>query len=213
MVVSKRWLLDTDADSNGVASPGDTLRYHLTLRNDGNQAAAGVALVDIPDSNTPLVVGSVQTSTGVVTLGNSPGDGSVEVNVGTLPAAGGTATITFRVTIVDPLPPGVTTVHNQAQVTGDNFPATLSDDPTTAAGGDPTVTAVTAAPPGQRNQDRHLVHRRRSRRSAGPRRYAAVCVGIRKHRQRRRCRTAQRRGYSRPQHDAGGRIGAWPARE
>ena len=148
MAVSKTVVLDTDADSDGVASPGDTLRYQLTIRNSGNQAAADVTLTDIPDNSTALVEGSVQTNDGTVAVGNAPGDTHVVVDVGSLPGGGGSTTIGFRVTIVDPLPPGVTQVSNQAQATGTNFPAEPSDDPTTAPNHDPTITNVTAAPGG-----------------------------------------------------------------
>ncbi len=149
VAVSKTVILDTDADSNNVPSPGDTLRYQLQIRNSGNQAAAGVTLTDIPDNNTALVVGSVQIHDGTVAVGNTPGDTRVVVNVGTLPGGGGSTTIEFRVTIVDPLPAGVTQVSNQAQVSGTNFSTQQSDDPTTPAERDPTVTTVTALPAGQ----------------------------------------------------------------
>jgi len=149
MAVSKTVVLETDADADGAPSPGDTLRYQLTLRNTGNQAAAGVTLTDTPDSNTPLVVGSVQTHDGTVAVGNSAGDTRVVVNVGTLPGGGGSTTITFRVTVIDPLPAGVTQVRNQAVATGTNFPAEPSDDPSTGAVRDPTVTSVTIFPDGQ----------------------------------------------------------------
>ena len=149
LAVSKSVILDTDADSNGVASPGDTLRYSIVVINSGNQAASGVMVSDTPDGNTPLVVGSVQASAGTVTLGNGAGDTSVAVSLGDLPGAGGTATIGYRVTIVDPLPAGVTVVSNQAQVTGANFPGAPSDDPATAAALDPTTLGVVAGPGGQ----------------------------------------------------------------
>jgi uncharacterized repeat protein (TIGR01451 family) len=87
----------------------------------------------------------VTTSSGSVTTGNTAGDTSVAVNIGTLPG-GGTVTITFEVTINDPLPAGVFEVSNQGQVTGGNFPDTPTDDPDTEPRPDPTVTPITAAP-------------------------------------------------------------------
>jgi hypothetical protein len=54
-------------------------------------------------------------------------------------------TITFDVVIAAPIPVGTTEVSNQAQVTGDNFSAALSDDPDTPAANDSTVTLL--APP------------------------------------------------------------------
>jgi large repetitive protein len=118
----KTAVLFTDADGNGVPSPGDTLLYQIRVRNTGNVAATGVSFTDTPDSNTTLVVGSVQTNAGTVTSGNSVGNTSVGVNIGT-PAADPIAvtTISFAVTINSPLPAGVTTVSNQGQVAGTNF--------------------------------------------------------------------------------------------
>ncbi|MGE0517683.1 MAG: hypothetical protein AB7N53_04210, partial [Candidatus Binatia bacterium] len=146
--VAKIAVLDTDADSNGIVSPGDTLRYHVAIHNSGDEAAADVLLVDLPDASTPLVVGSVQTSAGVVAEGNASGDTTVRVNVGSLAGPGGTAIVSFRVTIVDPLPAGVTAVRNQAHVTGANFSAEPSDDPATGPAHDATATNVIAAPAG-----------------------------------------------------------------
>src|SRR5690606_25127522 len=121
----------------------DTLLYQLTIRNVGPAPASGVKLIDILGSTTPLVAGSVQTGAGTLTSGNSPGHSNVGVDVGTAAAGGGTGQLSHRVTINDPLPPGVTTVRNQAIVTGDNFTALLSDDPRTPSPNDPTVTGVT----------------------------------------------------------------------
>ncbi|GAG46713.1 unnamed protein product, partial [marine sediment metagenome] len=86
-----------DADGNGVPSPGDTLLYQVTIVNDGNQAATSVFMNDIIDPNTTLVTGSVQTSQGTVTSGNSPGDTSIAVNIGDI-AGGSAVNVSFRVT-------------------------------------------------------------------------------------------------------------------
>ena len=61
-------------------------------------AATGVALGDDLDPNTTLVVGSVQTTQGTVTEGNTANDDDVRVAIGTL-AAGGQATLTYRVRV------------------------------------------------------------------------------------------------------------------
>jgi hypothetical protein len=91
---------------------------------------------DTPDPNTRLVVGSVIPSQGTVVTGNTTGDTTVAVNLGSLaPAA--SANITFQVTINDPL--YVTQVANHAIVQGSNFDPVNSDDPGTAAQNDATV--------------------------------------------------------------------------
>ncbi|MFN8498622.1 MAG: hypothetical protein U0641_12290 [Anaerolineae bacterium] len=141
---TKTDFLFTDADNNGFASPGDTLLYTVQIRNTGNTAATGVVFTDTPDPNTTLVVGSVQTSQGTITSGNT-GTPPVTINIGTIPA-GGTITISFKVTINSPLPTGVTRVSNQGIVTGTNVPSTPTDNPKTPTPGDPTDTPVTAAP-------------------------------------------------------------------
>ena len=133
--------LFADNDGNGVPSPGDVLEYTITLTNTGGAAATGVDFTDTPDSNTPLVAGSVTTTQGTVTTGNTAGDSSVAVDVGVI-AAGSTVTIRFRVTINNPLPPGVDQVANQGLVSGTNFTSRPTDDPGTPAIDDPTVTLL-----------------------------------------------------------------------
>jgi hypothetical protein len=68
--------------------------------------------------------------------------GGVSLNIGTIPA-GESITITFQVTINNPMSPvNNTQVSNQGTVTGSNFGSTVTDDPDTAAPNDPTVTPV-----------------------------------------------------------------------
>lgn len=138
--------LDIDADSNTVASPDDTLKYTVTLKNIGNTTAAGVTFSDTPDINTSLVVGSVEV-TGVIdytiTSGNSAGDTAVGVYLGEM-EVGETAQIIFQVKIGYD---GFTSVSNQGSVTGENFTEVVTDDPDTLEAGDPTVTPVTIGSP------------------------------------------------------------------
>mgnify|MGYP002063992976 CR=1 FL=1 len=67
------------------------------------------------------------------------------MDVGTV-SVGGTATITFRVTIDNPLPVGVTSIANQGTVTTNETPDEPTNDPDTLPDDDPTSTTVTAAP-------------------------------------------------------------------
>jgi uncharacterized repeat protein (TIGR01451 family) len=132
-----------DLDNSGTLTPGDRLQYIITISNNGSADALNVVFTDTPDPNTALVVGSVTTSQGTVTSGNTAGNTTVAVNLGTLPAAG-QAVVTFEVTIDDPFPTGVTQVLNQGLVEGDNFPDTPTDDPDTAPSGDATQDPVAA---------------------------------------------------------------------
>ena len=53
-------LVDNDADGN--ADTGDTLKYTVTITNNGGGDATGVQFNDTPDANTTLVPGSVTTT-------------------------------------------------------------------------------------------------------------------------------------------------------
>jgi uncharacterized repeat protein (TIGR01451 family) len=134
-----------EGDNDGLAEPGDTLQYTIEVANTGEGDATNVIFTDTPDANTTLVVGSVTTTQGTITSGNTAGDTSVGVNIGTL-AAGNSVNITFRVTINNPLPTNVTEVTNQGIVTGGNIPETPTDDPDTPTPDDPTRTPVVLTP-------------------------------------------------------------------
>lgn len=142
----KTYELTTDADLNGVPSPGDTITYTVTIENSGDMNASAVVFTDTPDIHSTLVNGSVATSRGSVTTGNGSGDTGVEVTVGTLPGNHGTAVIRFRVVINNPMPPGVTEISNQGFASGANFPSDPTDDPNDDAYDNPTVTPITAIP-------------------------------------------------------------------
>jgi uncharacterized repeat protein (TIGR01451 family) len=143
VAATKTAALAVDQNGNGVANPGDTVLYTVVLVNNGGTAATGVVFTDTPDPNTVLVNGSVTTTAGTVTSGNGAGDTAVGVDVGTI-AGGGTATITFQVTIADPFPAGVQQVVNQGNVSGDNFAGVPTDDPAQGGTADPTVVAAAA---------------------------------------------------------------------
>ena len=128
---------DADNDGDGVVDPGDVLRYTVVVSNAGTVAATNVSFTDTPDANTALVVGSVTTTQGTVTTGNTAGDTAVGVSIGTL-AASGSVTITFDVVVDSPFPAGTTAVANQGLVTGDGGISVPTDDPDTPAGDDPT---------------------------------------------------------------------------
>src|SRR5512144_2725407 len=82
----------------------------------------------------------METDVGTMTGGNSAGNTSVGVSIGTL-ADQTIATVSFAVTLN-----AVTTVSNQGAVSGGNFSSLPTDDPSTPATDDATVTEVFAAP-------------------------------------------------------------------
>ncbi len=146
VTATKTDALFVDANSDGQVNPGETIRYTVVITSSGDRDAAGVTFSDTPDVSTTLVVGSVTTTQGTVTAGNAPGDTTVAVDIGTIPGGGGTVTITFDVTVNNPLPAGVDLLSNQGTVSGGNIPDALTDDPDTTTPGDPTDTPVVAAP-------------------------------------------------------------------
>lgn len=151
LVLTKRDTLlvdhfSTDQDA-GKPSPGDTLGYEIVVRNIGNGPATDVVLTDVPDANSTLVVGSVQSSQGVVAVGNSADDWLAVVGIGDL-ASGERVTVTFAVIITEGA--GATLLRNQATVSQGVTGAAVagSDDPDTPFFGDPTDTIVVIPPTG-----------------------------------------------------------------
>ena len=138
---TKRDALVNDVNNNGLVDEGDTLEYTVVITNSGTVDALNVDYTDTPDTDTSLVVGSVTSTQGTVTTGNTAGDTSVAVDVGTVTASG-TVTITYEVTIDTGLPSNTTQISNQGLVTGDNFIGEPTDDPTTPANDDSTSTSI-----------------------------------------------------------------------
>jgi uncharacterized repeat protein (TIGR01451 family) len=139
--------LFNDVGGDGMANPGDTLRYTVRIDNpnDGFDAAAtGVnfSLGAGPDAS--LVSGSVTTTQGIVTNGNGGGEQSVGVSVGTV-TDGGSVTITFDFLINDVLGESVQQLVRQGQVTSDTL-ITTTDDPALGSSNDPTIIALFASP-------------------------------------------------------------------
>jgi uncharacterized repeat protein (TIGR01451 family) len=123
---TKTGSLFSDADENGMTSPGDTLQYNVHLYNGTGEDVNDVVFTDTPDPNTSLVAGSVQATTGTVTLGNTAGDTSVRVDIGTL-AYGQSVDILYHTTIANPFPTGVYTVTNQGVVSTTDSTITTTD--------------------------------------------------------------------------------------
>ena len=136
-----------DLDGSGTASPGDILRYTITVTNSGQGAATNLAITDpINDPNLTLVTGSVTAGSGaVITTGNNAGDTAVRVDYASF--AGGTSdTIAYDVQVADPVASGVSTLTNWAAGDCDELDSEPSDDPSTTDDDDPTVVPLDAAP-------------------------------------------------------------------
>lgn len=91
----------------GAQPPGTVLTYTIVVTNNGAGAANAVVLTDPAPADTTYVSGSITVGGNPRTDGADADDsdfgvtnaGQVTVNVGTLAAGGGSATVTFQVTI------------------------------------------------------------------------------------------------------------------
>ncbi|HNV07334.1 MAG TPA: hypothetical protein PKO40_02430, partial [Dokdonella sp.] len=97
----------------GVAEPGETLTYTITLTNNGGVNANGVGITDVLDPN----VGFVSADNGGVFGAGSVTWTGLTVN------AGGNLVLTVQTQVADPIPAGVTQILNLVHVTGSTPPA------------------------------------------------------------------------------------------
>jgi uncharacterized repeat protein (TIGR01451 family)/fimbrial isopeptide formation D2 family protein len=136
----KRVALTVDGGTPGVADPGDTLRYTITLTNQGAVSASNVNFTDAIPLDTTYAGNLTATQGTTATTGSAAVTG-ITAAVGTL-AAGATATIQFDVTIDAGTPAG-TLITNQGQVDSDQTVPTPTDaDGDPDNGAQPTVTPV-----------------------------------------------------------------------
>ena len=101
-----------DANGNGLAEPGETLTYTITLSNSGGQAVTGYGVTDPLDANTTFV----SADNGGTAAGNT-----VTWTGLTIPA-GGSLALHVAVTVNSPLPANVTQIGNLAYQTGGTPP-------------------------------------------------------------------------------------------
>ncbi|MEZ4334496.1 MAG: OmpA family protein [Myxococcota bacterium] len=147
-------LIDTNG-AVGVVDPGDTLRYTITVYNNGAAPATQAVLQDVVPANTTYVPDS--TTLNGIALG---ADGGVFPLAAGLPIStadrtpplpnagegqlsrGAAATVTFDL-VVAPGTPAGTLITNQARVTTAELPNVLTDgDGNPATGPEPTVVLV-----------------------------------------------------------------------
>jgi len=110
--------------NGGEASPGDTLRYTITLNESAGGQAINVSLTDdVPDNVTFAGFVSIPagaTSSFTAAPAGANGNGIVNVSGITVPASG-SVTVVFDVTVMDGTLPG-TTIDNTATLTNPNGP-------------------------------------------------------------------------------------------
>jgi uncharacterized repeat protein (TIGR01451 family)/fimbrial isopeptide formation D2 family protein len=146
---NKTVLIAVDADNSGHLTSGDTLEYHVVLRN-GNTALSNVVFTDpIPD-NTTYVSGSLVSTQGTLNTSNalSPLSPSLSVAVGSM-SANQVVTITFRVKVNAFTAAGVV-IRNQGSVDSDQTVPTPTDSNDNAGDGyQPTDIIVSGTVAGQ----------------------------------------------------------------
>ncbi|MEM7129244.1 MAG: hypothetical protein AAF702_23125 [Chloroflexota bacterium] len=137
---SKTASLIDDQGETG-SSPGDTLIYQVTIRNTGSVEAQGIVFDDTLDSNTSLIVGSVQSDQGVISQGNLQGDTSISINIGNI-SPNQEVTISFQARINTDIDPTVISIRNQGLVSGGGIADLLTDDPSIEGKSNPTETVL-----------------------------------------------------------------------
>ncbi|MCW8957012.1 MAG: hypothetical protein OQL09_09020, partial [Gammaproteobacteria bacterium] len=166
LVIQKTVVNVTSGQDPGInAVPGDTLRYTITITNNGPIDATNFSLTDEPDrlstgpalfapgslSITSIPVGADASNSDAI--GGTLGTGLLDVQNLSAAASGGSTSIVFEMTLAPVITSG-TVVLNQAQVSGANFSNLLSDDPNVngiddpliLGDEDPTETLIASAP-------------------------------------------------------------------
>jgi uncharacterized repeat protein (TIGR01451 family) len=95
------------AGANRKAIPGAVIQYSIVVTNSGTSNAAAVVLSDAIPANTTYVANSMTLNAAALTDGADADAGtstgapvtSISVNAGTVNSGGGSATVTFRVTL------------------------------------------------------------------------------------------------------------------
>ncbi len=128
-------------DGEATALPGDTVVYTLSYQNVGNQDATGVVLTETVPANT--VFNAANSTAGWICTPTDLAGSTCTLDIGDLAAGAAVATANFAVTIVNPLPAGVTEVSNSASIADDGSNGL---DPTPENNSDPDTTPITAIP-------------------------------------------------------------------
>ncbi|MEM1177035.1 MAG: hypothetical protein AAGM22_01725 [Acidobacteriota bacterium] len=131
--------LIVDIDGDGQASPGDTLRYDVSVVNRSGRMGLETRFETEPLVFLSPVPGSTVTDQGSIGIGS--GD-RIVANIGELNGLGGGATLRFDAVIDDPLPVDLFEVSVRGSTISRSIQSQPSDDPDTPPADDPTVTPV-----------------------------------------------------------------------
>jgi uncharacterized repeat protein (TIGR01451 family) len=138
ITVTKTDQLLVDTDGDGLADPGDTIRYTIEIANAlGAMDATGVGFVDTFDAHTSLVAGSenasplaydgttsVSGSPVTITLTGTDGDGdALTFSITTGPTEGALSALTQ----ITPTTAGVTYTQTNPNASSDSFTFNVND--------------------------------------------------------------------------------------
>jgi uncharacterized repeat protein (TIGR01451 family) len=141
--------LTTGDDPGLTATPGDTLRYTLTIENASDTPIASFGLRDELDrlNATPafragtlnvVTVPAGASSAGTDPNGGAAGTGLLQVNGLSIGGLGSSITVAFDVTLAPVIGNG-SYVYNQSQALFSGVPIAESDDPNVNGAADPNV--------------------------------------------------------------------------
>jgi uncharacterized repeat protein (TIGR01451 family) len=139
---SKVLSAETGGSKPGIAEPGETLTYTLTVENTGDEDATDVSIIDtfsyrkIIESAEPSVAQVFDPGTGITTPSVAgvfdPLTGVTTWSGLTVPAGGGTVQVTLAITLKDPLPDYVKQVTNTMTCPDPDDQACIVTTPTDA---------------------------------------------------------------------------------
>ena len=128
-------LVNESGSASGIAEPGETLTYTITLSNAGGADALNYGAIDQLDPNVVFVSAD---------NGGALAGGNVVWTGLTVPA-GGNLVLTINVSVVDPIPAGVTSIANLAYQTGTTPPACPPAGPQCVVTPTPGLVTITKA--------------------------------------------------------------------
>lgn len=131
----------TKSDGGASVAPGGTVAYTLTYGNGGGANATGVVITETVPANTSFNAGA--STAGWACSPNNNAGASCTLAIGTVTAGSTGLTATFAVTVVNPVPAGVTQIANTASIADDG---THGTDPNPGNNTGSDTTPLTGGP-------------------------------------------------------------------
>lgn len=155
LVALSQVFLEEDLDGDGVVSAGDGVFYEIQIINRGFTSAESVEFYNQIPPGSALRFDTIETSQGTVVVGDAPGDGQIQINVGQIEPQSA-VTIRYQ-TIVNALQSVlITEIQSQGTVLAANHPVVQTDNPESLSAFDPTILYLTEGPHFEAVQSHHL---------------------------------------------------------